>query len=635
MSAGPAPDRFLVGLAVLGLLSQAAAERPVVCVADDAHWLDRASAQVLAFVARRLDAEPVGLVFGTRAAGGELAGLPGLAVGGLAEADARALLDAVLPGPVDARVREQIIAETRGNPLALLELPRGPASAHLAGGFGVAGGLPLAGRIEDSFRRQIDALPEVARRLLLVAAADPTGDPVLMWRAAGQLGIGGDAAASATASGLAEFGARVRFRHPLVRSAAYWSASAPDRQEAHRALAAAQAYLQAGGFGKALELLAAAEAGPLDKLQAARADLLHGQVAFSSSPGSDAALLLLKAAQRLEPLDPDLARETYLDAWEAAYVARHQAVGGELEEVSRAARALPALTHPPRRSDLLLDGLTLLVTDGPAAAGAILRQATSAFASADIPAAEILRWGGLARAAAENAWDDEGWRLTARHLQLARDVGALDQLPILLLALAVGAVWRGDFGAAASLIAEAGTVGEATGARVPVSAGIRMMLACFRSVPVGAARTGRGRGTHREHRAGRRCPGPAGGIGPGRRHRLGAGHRGGVPGAAGRGGSRRAPLPGSDRPAGPHPDATSTRPDPPAVRGVAAPSAPSRGRPRAAAHRLPDAGGDRDGGVRPAGAPRTARRRRHRPQTRRHHHGRTDRAGSPDRPAGR
>jgi len=239
MSGGPAPDRFLVGLAVLGLLSEVAAERPVVCVVDDVQWLDRASAQVLAFVARRLGADPVGLVFGARVLGDELAGQPELAVGGLPEPDARALLDAVLAGPIDARVRDQIVAETGGNPLALLELPRGLTSAELAGGFGLPGALPLAGRIEDSFRRQIDALPEQARRLLLVAAADPTGDPALVWRAAGRLGIGGEAAASAAEGGLAEFGARVRFRHPLVRSAAYRPSPAPDRQQAHRALAQA------------------------------------------------------------------------------------------------------------------------------------------------------------------------------------------------------------------------------------------------------------------------------------------------------------------------------------------------------------------------------------------------------------
>jgi Sugar (and other) transporter/AAA ATPase domain len=235
MSAGPVPDRFLVGLATLGLLAEAAEERPVVCLADDAQWLDRASVQALAFVARRLGAESVGLVFSAWVADGELATLPELEVKGLPERDARALLDAALTGPVDARVREQIVAETRGNPLALLELPRVWTPTHLAGGFGLPGALP--GRIEDSFRRRVDALPAQARRLLLLAAADPTGDPVLVWRAAAQLGISTLAAGSAAEAGLAQFDARVQFRHPLVRSAAYQSASARDRQEVHRALA--------------------------------------------------------------------------------------------------------------------------------------------------------------------------------------------------------------------------------------------------------------------------------------------------------------------------------------------------------------------------------------------------------------
>jgi hypothetical protein len=164
MSAGQAPDRFLVGLAILGLLAEAAEERPVVCLADDAQWLDRASAQALAFVARRLEAESVGLVFSARVADGELAELPKLEVKGLPERDARALLDAALTGPVDARVREQIVAETRGNPLALLELPRAAAPAHLAGGFGLPGALP--GRIEDSFRQRVDVLPAQTRRLM-------------------------------------------------------------------------------------------------------------------------------------------------------------------------------------------------------------------------------------------------------------------------------------------------------------------------------------------------------------------------------------------------------------------------------------------------------------------------------------
>ncbi len=237
VSAGPPPDRFLVGLAVLSLLSDVAEDQPLVCLVDDEHWLDRASAQVLAFVARRLEAESVGLVFASRVPRDELSGLPELVVEGLGEADARALLDSVLTGPLDPRVRDQIVAETRGNPLALLELPRGLTPAELAGGFGLPGAVPLAGRVEERFRRRVDALPAETRLLVLVAAADPTGDPGLLWRAAGQLGIPVEAATPAAEAGLLEFGAWVRFRHPLVRSAAYRWASRQERQDVHRALA--------------------------------------------------------------------------------------------------------------------------------------------------------------------------------------------------------------------------------------------------------------------------------------------------------------------------------------------------------------------------------------------------------------
>ena len=214
LSAGPAPDRFLVGLAVLGLLSEAAAEQPLICVVDDEQWLDRASVQALGFAARRLAAEPVGLVFAARTAGAELTGLPELAVEGLGEEDARALLDSALTGPLDARVRDLIVAETRGNPLALLELPRGLALGDLAGGFGLPGAVSLPGRIEESVRRQLEGLPAKTRRLLALAAADPSGDPLLVWRAAGLLGI--PVGAWPAAAGLVEFGVRVQFRHPLA-----------------------------------------------------------------------------------------------------------------------------------------------------------------------------------------------------------------------------------------------------------------------------------------------------------------------------------------------------------------------------------------------------------------------------------
>ena len=241
LNAGEAPDRFRVGLAVLGLMSEVAEERPLVCLVDDAQWLDRASAQALAFVARRLLAEPVALVFALREPNEvqELAGLPEFVVRGLNDGDARALLDSATPGRLDEPVRDRIVAETRGNPLALLELPRGLTAAELAGGFGRPDAQPLASRIEQSFRRRLESLPVDTQRLLLTASAEPVGDVTLLWGAADRLGIGADAAAEAEAAGLIELGARVRFRHPLVRAAAYRAASLPDRREVHRALAQA------------------------------------------------------------------------------------------------------------------------------------------------------------------------------------------------------------------------------------------------------------------------------------------------------------------------------------------------------------------------------------------------------------
>jgi hypothetical protein len=239
LQAGPAPDRFMVGLAVLGLLSQAAEEQPQLCLIDDAHWLDEVSAQTLAFVARRLLAERVGLVFAMRDSGDAkiLPGLPGLAVRGLADGDARLLLGAVMRGPVDERVAERIVAETHGNPLALIELPRGLTPEQLAGGFGLPDSMPLASGIEQNFLRRIAKLAPDARRLLLTAAADPVGDATLLWDAAAQLGLTTEAADEAESAGLIEIRSDVRFRHPLVRSAAYRAAPARDRREVHRALA--------------------------------------------------------------------------------------------------------------------------------------------------------------------------------------------------------------------------------------------------------------------------------------------------------------------------------------------------------------------------------------------------------------
>jgi DNA-binding CsgD family transcriptional regulator len=237
MSAGSAPDRFLVGLAVLGLLSETAEERPLLCVIDDAQWLDRASAVTLAFVARRLLAEPVGIVFAAREPGEELRHLSDLLVPGLDSGDAQALLGSAARVMLDERVRDRIVAETRGNPLGLLELPRGLTPTELAGGFGLLGGGELSGRIEESFVRRLRALPEDTRSLLLLAAAEPTGDPLLLWRATELVGVDPAAAHRAEAEGLLSIGERVTFRHPLVRSAVYRSSPAQERRAVHLALA--------------------------------------------------------------------------------------------------------------------------------------------------------------------------------------------------------------------------------------------------------------------------------------------------------------------------------------------------------------------------------------------------------------
>ena len=535
IAAGPPPDRFLVGLAVLSLLAGVAGERPLICLIDDEQWLDRASAQALGFAARRLAANPVGLVFAARDPSVELAGLPELAVDGLRDDDARVLLEGALAGRLDPRVRDLIIAETRGNPLALLELPRGLTPAELAGGFGLPGAAPLTSRIEESFRRQLDAMPAETRRLLQLAAADPSGDRALVWRAARRLGISVQAGTAAAEAGLAEFSGQVRFRHPLARSAVYRSASLSDRQQMHaalaevtdpqadpdrrawhraqaaggpdeevaaelersagraqargglaaaaaflersvlltadparhaeRTLAAAQASMQAGAFGKALELLATAEDGPFDEFQHVRVDLLRAHIAFASGLGSDAPSLLLKAASRLEPFDLDLARETYLAAWGAAGLAGQLSGRDLLLEICHAVQALPPPPGDPRPLDLLLHGVTLLTTGGPAAAAATLQRAANVLTS--IPVEDVLRWGWMATVASTIVWDfDSLHAISARQVRLVRDVGALAQLPIYLNQMGIVSPWMGDFAGTVAVIAETESVAAATGSPI-------------------------------------------------------------------------------------------------------------------------------------------------------------------------
>jgi DNA-binding CsgD family transcriptional regulator len=535
---GDAPDRFLVGLAVLSLLSEIAEDRSLVCMVDDAHWLDLASAHALAFVARRLGAESVGLVFAVREPSGERSfeGVPELVVRGLGDGDAHELLATVVAGPLDERVRDRIVAETRGNPLALLELPRGWTPAELAGGFGLSDEPALSGRIEQSFTERLASLPAATRLLLLIAAAEPLGDPVLVWRAAAELGVGPEAVAPAAAAGLVEFGAQVRFGHPLVRSAVKRAAAPEERQRVHRALAeatdadldpdrrawhrahatagldeevaaelersagrarargglaagaafyaraveltpdpgrrarralvAARGKHRAGANDAALRLLAVAKAGPLDELEQARAQLLHAQITFAVTRGRDAPPLLLEAAKRLEPLDPRLARETYLDAFAAALFADRLVRGGDVREVATA--VLAADWEPSTRAcDVLLDGLAILTCKGYAAGAPALKVALRAFRDERLSEEYELRWLWLACRVARALADDRAWdELSARHLDLARHAGALSALPVALTDRVLVELFSGRLGVALSLAAESDAVVEATGSHV-------------------------------------------------------------------------------------------------------------------------------------------------------------------------
>jgi len=539
LQGGATPDHFFVALAVLSLLAEAAEERALVCLVDDAQWLDRGSAQALAFVARRLLAERIAMVFAVREPDptDALAGLPELVVEGLADGDARALLASALPGKLDERIRDRIVGETHGNPLALLELPRGLTPAELAGGFGLPDRDPLAGRIERSFRRRFESLAPDSRRLLLTAAAEPIGDVTLLWRAAERLGIAPEAAAPAEAAELIALGARVRFRHPLVRSAVYRAAPVPERQEVHRALAeatdpdadpdrrawhhahsaagldeavadelersagrararggvaaaaafleraaeltpdparrgeralaAAGAKLEAGSREAAEELLATAELTPLDEPQRARLQRLRAQIAFVFSRGSDGPRLLLEAAKRLEPHDPALARESYLEALGAAMFSGRLDAG--VLEVAEAAAAAPAAPPPRRSVDLVLDGLARRCTEGPGAGVPLLKVALRAVRDEPLGGhEEIMRWLLLSPIVQSTAvfelWDDDAFHaLSSRAVRLARDTGALALLPVALVYRSGAQVIAGELDAASALIQEADEIAVATG----------------------------------------------------------------------------------------------------------------------------------------------------------------------------
>jgi DNA-binding CsgD family transcriptional regulator len=341
LTAGEPPDRFLVALGALTLVADASERQPFLCVVEDAQWLDIASRQVLAFVARRLLAEPVALVFAMREPSPdvELVGLPELMLTGLGDGDARSLLSTVIPGRLDQRVEERIVAETRGNPLALLELPRGLSQHQLAGGFGLPDLVPLTGRIEESFLRRFQELPPETRLLLLVAAAEPLGDPALMWRAATHLGISSRALEPATRAELLEVGARARFRHPLVRSAVYRSASDLDRHSVHQALAdvtdaALEPDRRAWHRAKAARTPDDDVAIELER-SAGRAQARGGLAAAAAFLGS-AADLTAEPSQRAERMLAAAQVNLQAGAFEEALALLGAAEAGPLDELGRA-----------------------------------------------------------------------------------------------------------------------------------------------------------------------------------------------------------------------------------------------------------------------------------------------------------
>ncbi|MFK4084724.1 AAA family ATPase [Kribbella sp. NPDC020789] len=530
LAGGPTPDRFLVGLAVLNLFATAAADKPVVCLIDDAQWLDKMSEVILAFVARRLSAESVVMIVAVRNGTQHgFTGLPTREITGLDRADAQALLETAIPGLIDPQVKERIVAEAQGNPLALLELP-------LTEGAGRASGRMAL--IEESFEQRLDALPDAARLLLTLAAAEPLGDPTLLWRAAERLGLGAEAATTALESGLITFGAHIRFRHPLVRSTAYRTATASELQAAHQALAdvtdpdrdpdrrawhraqaaplpdeevaaelersaagvrergghfAAGAFLEraveltldpelraerllaaatarcaGGALDTALGLLDSLQSSPPDELRSALGQRLRGQIQFDQGQNQVAAATLLDAARQLEPLKPDLAESTYLSAFTAAIWATGPDTTGIVTQVAAAV--------PKGSGESLLQALAARFTQGYVAAAPQLTKAIAAELRdhSDEPTGHLVN--GII---AVDLWDLEAARrLVARQERLARQTGALMRLQFALDFSAVLHCIAGDLAGAARRVDEQRRLSTATG-YPSVEHGARL-LAAFR-----------------------------------------------------------------------------------------------------------------------------------------------------------
>ena len=546
---GPAPETFLVSLAALNLLCQVSEERPLVCVVDDAQWLDGESASALSFVARRLGAEGIAMLFAVRnpSAEHELDGLPELVLGGLGDADARLLLEEAVPGGLDEEVRERILAEANGNPLALLELPRGLTPAELAGGFGLPDEPELSSRIEQTFLRRVQVLPPDTRRALLIAAAEAVGDAAVIAQAAGRLGVGAAGLIPAEDAGLVELGGRVRFRHPLVRTAAYRSATPSERREAHdalaaatdperdpdrrawhrahaaagpdesvaselersasraqarggvaaaaafleraaelspdavqrgaRALAAARLKLDVGALDATERLLTAATSAPLEELDRARAERLRAQLAYARTRGSETPALFSAAAKRLEPLDPELARETHLEALWAAL--RGGAFAKDPGVVAAAEAAMLGSGREPARAiDLMLEAVVARATRGYAPALSAAARALAAF-RAEGSRRENLAWCWLAYWLALDLWEDDTCEAIASGAgRVARESGYLTALPFALNYAAAFPIMRGEFGIAEQMMRERDTIIAATRSTYTVS--ISVLLTAWR-----------------------------------------------------------------------------------------------------------------------------------------------------------
>ena len=536
LSSGGVPDRYLVGLATLSLMSEVAGTQPVLCVVDDAQWLDSETTRALAFVARRLGADSVGIVFGSREIVEELDGVPELQLGGLSAADSRVLLDSVLVGHVDGSVRDRFLIETHGNPLALIELPRALTPAEAATGIVRQSRDSLTTRIEEGFRRQLEPLPDDTRQLLLLAAAEPLGDPLLLVRASAQLDLGVESADPAEQAGLVQIRERCSFRHPLVRSAVYGAATPaerriahgalaeatdpqldPDRKAWHRAqatpapdeevatelertatrakargglagagsfleraamltpdavrrvertLAAAEVMYEAGALDSVENLLRAIDAGRLDQVQLARVECLEAQVSLDRGKReAEVILRLLAAAERLKARYPGRASAARLAALSSAF----WSWSGKPEDLKAVSDVLAQ--HPASGSsagELSLRGWAQMLEQGYPAGADLFRE--SMILLREKPQLEDSDLPFLVQAlgTALSHWDIDSWQTIARQtIQLARDVGALRALPDVLHSWVWGLVATGDLPGAATALAEAEAVSEATGAASP------------------------------------------------------------------------------------------------------------------------------------------------------------------------